>query len=111
MLHEINLWHSSFEKVKSGAKTIEMRLNDEKRSLVKIGDTIEFTDTSNGRKCRCSVLDLFRYASFEALYQNHNKMSLGYEESEPALPSDMLTYYSEDEIKKQGVVGIEIRVI
>ena len=37
----MNLWNDSFEAIKDGWKTIEMRLNDEKRSQIKIGDEIE----------------------------------------------------------------------
>lgn len=111
MIHEMNLWHESFEKIKRKIKTIELRLNDEKRSIIEIGDIIEFTDTSSGEKIRCAVLDLFRYADFETLYRNHDKLSIGYRENETADPADMLAYYSEDKIKKYGVVGIEVQVI
>lgn len=31
-MHRMNLWNDSFEAIKGGWKTIEMRLNDEKRS-------------------------------------------------------------------------------
>lgn len=111
MIHKMDLWHESFEKIKSKIKTIEMRLNDEKRSIIKIGDIIEFNDTSSGEKIRCEVANIFRYADFEALYQNHGKQSIGYRENETADPADMLAYYSEEKISKYGVVGIEISVI
>ena len=107
----MDLWHESFEKIKSKSKTIELRLNDEKRALIEIGDIIEFNDTSSGEKIRCNVVNLFRYADFETLYQNHNKLSIDYQENETADPADMLAYYSEDKINKYGVVGIEISVI
>ena len=45
MIHQMNLWDDSFQAIKEGWKTIEMRLNDEKRSLIKINDKIEFTNT------------------------------------------------------------------
>ncbi len=111
MLHQMNLRHEPFEKILRKTKTIEMRLNDEKRALIKAGDVIEFTDVSNGRKLRCSVLDLFRYANFEELYLRHDKTAIGYGQSEDAKPSDMLAYYSEADIERYGVVGIEVSVI
>ena len=46
MTHEMDIWHDSFVKIKEQTKTIEMRLFDEKRSLISTGDTIIFTDTS-----------------------------------------------------------------
>lgn len=111
MVHKMDLWHESFEKIKCKTKTVELRLNDEKRSIIKIGDIIIFTDTSSGEKIRCEVTNIFRYADFETLYRNHDKLSIGYRENETADPADMLAYYSEDKIKKYGVVGIEVQVI
>ena len=36
MIHEMDIWHESFVKIKEQTKTIEMRLFDEKRSLINI---------------------------------------------------------------------------
>ena len=36
MKHEIKLNNGPFERIKNGTKTIELRLNDEKRQLLKI---------------------------------------------------------------------------
>ena len=43
---------SPFEMIKSGVKSIELRLYDEKRQKIKIGDTIIFTNTLTGEKIR-----------------------------------------------------------
>ena len=48
MLHNMKLNASPFEKIKNGTKTIELRLNDEKRQQVKTGDFIEFSCIGNG---------------------------------------------------------------
>lgn len=111
MIHKMDLWHDSFEKIKAKTKTIEMRLYDEKRSKIVVGDVIVFTATSNGEQLECSVRNLYRYANFDEMYQNHDKVSIGYKSDELALPSDMLQYYCEEQIEKYGVVGIEISVI
>lgn len=42
----MNLWDDSFQAIKEGWKTVEMRLNDEKRSVISAGDIIEFTNTT-----------------------------------------------------------------
>ena len=111
MIHRMKLWNDSFVAIKSGSKTIEMRLNDEKRKLIKPKDYIEFTNTSTNEKILCVVIDIYRYYNFEELYENHNKTSLGYKADEAADPSDMLDYYSDDDIKKYGVVGIELKLL
>ena len=47
MLHHMNLQPGPFRKVKSGEKTIELRLNDEKRQRVAVGDQIEFLNLAD----------------------------------------------------------------
>ena len=41
-MHEMRLNNGPFELIKNGTKTIEIRLNDEKRSLIKEGDIIAY---------------------------------------------------------------------
>lgn len=111
MLHKMNLYNDSFQKIKDNTKTIEMRLCDEKRSLISINDTIEFTNTKNGEILACLVTNLYKYKTFDELYKHHDKISIGYEEDEIADPSDMLAYYSEEKIAKHGVLGIEVKIL
>ena len=42
MIHQMKLLEDPFDRIKNGIKTIEFRLFDEKRRLIKIGDKIEF---------------------------------------------------------------------
>ena len=107
--HKMRLWPNSFQAIKKGSKTIEMRLCDEKRSLIKIGDTIEFANTSSNDIVQCIVTNIYKYSSFEELYKNHDKISIGYKALEEANPKDMLMYYSNDDIIKYGVLAIEIK--
>lgn len=111
MLHRMNLWHDSFEKIAAGTKKIEMRLQDEKRSRISPGDQILFTDISNQRQLLCTVVALYRYVDFEALYQNHEKEAIGYRKDEIALSADMLQYYTEEQTGRYGVLGIEVAVM
>ena len=111
MIHYMNLWDDSFQAIKEGWKTIEMRLYDEKRALIKVDDTIEFTNTKTMEKMSCKVLNLYRYPDFAELYMHHDKLSIGYKENEPASPENMLLYYSAGDIEKYGVVGIELEKI
>lgn len=110
MTHKMKLWNSAFLTVKNKTKTIEMRLCDEKRSMISIGDTIEFTNAKTDEIMECTVLNLYRYKDFHELYKHHDKISIGYSENETANPDDMLAYYSSESIKKYGVLGIEISV-
>ena len=58
MVHKMKLYSSPFEMIKSGEKTIELRLFDEKRQKVKIGDKIVFTNTANGETLNTTVVKL-----------------------------------------------------
>ena len=111
MKHEMKLRHAPFLAIKSGEKSIEMRLYDEKRSRIKTGDTIVFTDIDTGKTLRCLVTALYTYANFDALYRAHDKISIGYKKDERADPKDMLAYYAPSDIERYGVVAIEIKPI
>jgi hypothetical protein len=54
-----------FGMIKSGVKTIELRLFDEKRRKIRIGDEILFSNTENGETLAVKVLDLSVFDSFE----------------------------------------------
>ncbi len=109
-VHEMKLQPSPFKKIKSGDKTIELRLYDEKRREIKEGDTVIFTNTANGERLRATVKKLHRFETFGELYQALPLLQCGYTEKDidAAHPSDMEKYYSAEEQKKYGVVGIEL---
>jgi len=108
--HEMKLNSAPFEMIKSGEKTIELRLYDEKRQQIKVGDIITFTNTSNGEKMSATVKKLHRFDTFNELYQALPLLLCGYtpEDIDSAHPSDMEQYYSVEEQRKYGVVGIEL---
>ena len=109
-VHKMNLNSTPFEMIKSGEKTIELRLYDEKRQQVKIGDKIVFTNNANGEILNSTVLKLHRFDSFKELYKSVPLLKCGYttENVDKATPSDMEQYYSIEEQRKYGVVGIEL---
>ncbi len=109
--HLMKLRAAPFEAIQSGRKTLELRLYDEKRQMIKMGDTIVFTQTETGETIRAVVLDIRKYPDFEAMYAAENPMAMGYNEGETADPKDMSQYYTEDEIKRYGTLAIEIKKI
>lgn len=111
MKHEMNLNNEPFNLIKKGSKTIELRLYDEKRRLLKIKDIIEFTNRTNQDKLLVEIVGLYQYDSFNELYKHFNKIQMGYSEEDVANPKDMEKYYSKEEQSKYGVLGIEIKKI
>lgn len=106
----MKLTPSPFEMIRIGEKTIELRLFDEKRRQIKPGDRIVFTNTASGEILEKSVAKLHRFDSFEELYKSLPLLKCGYttENVDKATPSDMEQYYSVEEQRKYGVVGIEL---
>ena len=110
-IHQMRLWDDSFVAIKNKTKTIEMRLNDEKRSKINVGDIIEFTNTATFEILRVKVEKIYKYNNFEQLYEKHDKISIGYNEDEVADANDMLMYYKKEEILKYGVLAIKVVII
>ena len=108
-MHYMNLHDEPFNLIKSGTKTIELRLNDSKRQKIKIGDLIEFTNRVTNEKLIVRVVDLVKFKNFSELYKSLDKVSMGYREDEEANPSDMELYYSKEEQEKYGVLAIKIK--
>ena len=109
--HKMSLFPQPFDMIKSGQKTIELRLNDKKRQKIESGDVIVFTNTETGEKLVCEVIGIHRFGSFAELYKKLPLLKCGYTEDDidTAKPEDMDLYYSPERQKLYGVLGIEIR--
>lgn len=111
MKHTMKLHHAPFYSIQSGEKTIELRLCDEKRSLLAVGDEIEFVHVTDADLIlNCRVVALHKFPSFAELYESLPLLKCGYTEQNisTASPNDMDLYYSKAEQEKYGVLGIEI---
>lgn len=110
MLHTFKLYKEPFYAIKNGTKTIELRLYDEKRQLISIGDTIIFQLLDNNRQSlEVRVIALYIFSSFEDLYNSLPLEKCGYakEAVKNASYHDMEKYYSFEMQEKYGVIGIE----
>ena len=112
--HVMNLTPAPMQEIRTGNKTIELRLNDEKRKQISVGDTIKIINTEDSNDTlRVKVVDLFLFSSFAELYDNLPLLNCGYNEDNinTASPEDMEMYYSREKQNKYGVVGIEISLL
>ena len=109
-VHHMKLDPEPYEMIKSGEKTIELRLYDEKRRKIRPGDEIVFTNNATGETIRTQVIKLHCFSSFEELYRTLPLLKCGYTKDDISLarPSDMEQYYSADDQARYGVVGIEL---
>ncbi len=113
MTHTMQLQPSPFEMIRNGTKTIELRLFDEKRRKIRIGDTILFANTVSKEILTVKVLELYVFDSFETLYSQLPLTDCGYtkDDVDTASPEDMKAYYPEELQKQYGVVGIRVALL
>ena len=112
--HIMNLVPSPFQMIREGKKTIELRLYDEKRKSISVGDTITFVNTKDASETlNVRVVDLFVFDSFAELYKKLPLSECGYtkDDIDSASPDDMEEYYSKEKQKQYGVVGIKISLV
>ena len=106
----MKLRQEPFDCIVSGIKTIELRLYDEKRQLINIGDKIRFSlFGSSNHSVETCVVNLHRFNSFKDLFstQLFDKCGWGELTVEEAA-ENMRQYYTEIEERNYGVIGIEI---
>ena len=112
--HVMNLTPLPMPQIRDGRKTIELRLYDEKRKLISVGDTIKFINTEDSNDTlSVTVTNLFVFTSFGELYMHLPLLKCGYndENINVASPDDMDRYYSKEKQNKYGVIGIEVSLL
>lgn len=95
-----------FYKIMDGDKTIELRLYDEKRQKIKIGDTIHFNNAERPFSIKTEVIGLYIFSTFEELLNRVPPVKCG-----GYSVKDLEKFYSLEEQQKYNVVGIEIKLV
>ena len=110
MEHILKLQPKYFDYINTGTKKIELRLYDEKRQKINIGDTIIFKKEPELEiNIKAKVIGLLIYNSFDEIVKDFNIEILADKEmSKEKLLNDLEKYYSLDKQSKFGVVGIKI---
>lgn len=113
MHHEMSLRPKPFGMIADGRKRYELRLLDEKRQLIRVGDTITFTCTEGEKAVRTRVTSLHPFADFAALYAALPLTECGYTRESAAFadPRDMEQYYPREKQARYGVLAIGIERI
>ncbi|MCB2341518.1 ASCH domain-containing protein [Clostridium estertheticum] len=113
MEHDMTLFKEPFNMIKNRQKIIEVRLNDEKRQTICIGDLIIFYKLPDREeKLTVKVLDKYVFVNFEQLYSNFDFSLFGCQ----GYPMKRMIYetydiYTKVQEKKYGVLGIKICLI
>lgn len=104
----MKLQPSPFEKIKNGTKTIEIRLNDEKRQLLKVGDEIEFSlMTDPAQTIKTEIVGLEKFPTFKEMFAAYPAEEYGGENQDEW--DLMYKYYSPEDEAKYGVLAIRVK--
>lgn len=108
--HITHLHERPFQLVRSGQKTIESRLNDEKRRGFGVGDRLQFINRGDESVIEVEITKLHTYETFAQLFAAHDARKFG-EESIEILLQTIEQFYTKTEEGQWGVVGIEFGLV
>lgn len=113
MKHEMRLQQKYYDFIKRGTKRIEIRLFDEKRQKIKIGDTIKFLKEDNqDESFEVKVIGLLRYNSFEDMFKDFDISVLSDKSmTKDELISALEKFYTKEKQEQYGVLGIRIELL
>ena len=110
-MHKMNLRSDYFDFMKSGTKRIELRLFDEQRQQIQLGDIIEFSKSEN-EKFRAKVIGLLRYDSFNDLFEDFDISILADKSvTKQAVLDTLCEFYTPEKQAKFGVLGIRLKLL
>lgn len=107
---KMRLAPEAFGMVYKGEKTVEVRLNDEKRRDLKAGDEIIFCRSDcEAERVVATVKSLRKFKTFKELFSSGLTAAAGFEKLSAAEAAEkMRGYYTEEQEKRYGVLAIEI---
>lgn len=113
MEHEMKLQSKYYNYILNGTKRIEIRLYDEKRQQINIGDTIKFLKEPDLKESfNAKVVGLLRYDSFENMFKNYDISVLADKSmTKEELINVLEEFYTKEKQTQYGVLGIRIELI
>jgi ASC-1-like (ASCH) protein len=113
MKHDMKLQSIYFDKIKKGQKIYEIRLNDEKRRIIDVGDVIIFKrEPELKESIETIVEDLIYFDSFKEMIDTLPLFKVGFENVSKKEVEDIYhSFYSVENESKYGVVAIKVKLI
>ena len=113
MEHEMKLQPEYYDFILNGTKRIEIRLFDEKRQQINIGDTIKFLkEPELNEFFNAKVVGLLRYNTFEEMFRDFDVSILSDKSmTKEELISILEQFYTKEKQERYGVLGIRIELI
>lgn len=112
MIHEMNLNDKAFNNIKNGTKKFELRLYDEKRQKIQLGDLIKFHNLNNRDDIvLVQVTGLLIYPSFADLFYDIDYNLCGIANSLEEKLDRIHTFYTIEKEKEYGIIAIKIQLL
>lgn len=113
MTHEMKLQSKYYDFILNGTKRIEIRLFDEKRQVIKIGDTIKFLkEPELIETFDVKVVGLLRYNSFDDMFNDFDiKLLADSSMTKEELKNVLEEFYTKEKQNEYGVLGIRIELV
>lgn len=112
MLHEMKLNENAFNNIRNQKKFFELRLYDDRRKNIKIGDEIMFHNLANlDETIGVQVEALLIYPSFKDFFKDIDYRLCGTAKSLEEIMNRIRTFYTEEQEKENGILAIKIRLI
>ena len=109
--YKMGLQKQYFDFMKDGTKRIELRLYDEKRQKIALGDLVDFVDP-DGRKISTRIIGLLKYESFKDLFEDFDIAVLADGSmSKQKLLQDLERFYTPEQQEQYGVLGLRIELL
>ena len=113
MKHKMKLQPKYFNFILNGTKRIELRLNDEKRQMIKINDIITFVKKPELNKSfEAKVVGLLNYSNFSELFKDFDISILADNSmTKKELLYVLQEFYTPEKQAQFGVLGIKLELI
>lgn len=95
-----------------GTKRIEIRVYDEKRKTLNLGDTITFFKEPDLKESfQAKIIGLLRYENFDELFQDFDISILADKSiTKETLKKELEQFYPTEKQEKYGVLGIRVEL-
>ena len=111
--HSMSLYPEGFDMIRSGTKTVEVRLYDEKRRKLRTGDRLTFEKLPERTETiETEIIDIKTFPTFEELYRELGFEPLGRaDKTMNWMLEKTRELYSKELEEKHGAVAIYIKAI
>ena len=108
-VYKLHLLDKYFNLIKNGTKRVEIRLNDEKRKNMKVGNNIEFINNDTEETIMTEIVNKRIFNTINDLFDVYTEKELGISRND--IESVIYSIYSKKEIEENKICALEIKTL